>query len=241
MLWRLARGAGEEGLCAPRPTSPQDQGGYLILRPFLTLSRGFIRETLNKHEIPFSIDQSNTSSRYLRNRLRANTLQSWKSDSDRDVLKGVEASRDQLEEVSQALDHWAVEIEECNSFEKSIDLVVLKKLPRAMRRKIIVRWLRSKRLFPTTKTLNEVLDGLERGLSLKANLSPESLLSLNEKSIDIICSLKFLANWELLASICGKMEFPPNANHKSGNSGSIRCRDHSNMLWGNQPRSGSLD
>lgn len=210
MLWRLARGAGEEGLCAPRPTSPQDQGRYLILRPFLNLSRGFIRETLKKHEIPFSIDQSNTSSRYLRNRLRGNTLQSWKSDSDRDVLKGVEASRDQLEEVSQALDHWAVEIEECNSFEKSIDLVVLKKLPRAMRRKIIVRWLRSKRLFPTTKTLNEVLDGLERGLSLKANLSPESSLSLNEKSIDIICSRKFPSpTWATHAlPFVGRWSFP---------------------------------
>ena len=142
--------------------------------------------------------------------LGANTLQSWKSDSDRDVLKGVEASRDQLEEVSQALDHWAVEIEECNSFEKSIDLVVLKKLPRAMRRKIIVRWLRSKRLFPTTKTLNEVLDGLERGLSLKANLSPESSLSLNEKSIDIICSLKFPSpTWATHAlPFVGRWSFP---------------------------------
>ena len=124
------------------------------------------------------------------------------------VLKGVEASRDQLEEVSQALDHWAVEIEECNSFEKSIDLVVLKKLPRAMRRKIIVRWLRSSASFPT-KTLNEVLDGLERGLSLKANLSPESSLSLNEKSIDIICSLSSLRQpGQLMHFHLWKMEFP---------------------------------
>ncbi len=89
LLWRIPRGVGIEGICSPRPVERQE--GALILRPFLGLSRKEIRASLNKLHIKWRQDSSNKSVKYLRNRLRGNTMIHWKSDSDRNLLDGVKA------------------------------------------------------------------------------------------------------------------------------------------------------
>ena len=70
ILWRMARGAGPEGLSAPRPVSVQRNGKCLFLRPFITVSSEYIRANLVKYGIPFVVDKTNASSLYCSNRLR---------------------------------------------------------------------------------------------------------------------------------------------------------------------------
>ena len=190
ILWRMARGAGPEGLSAPRPVSLQQNSKFLFLRPFISLSSEYIRQNLVKHGIPFVVDKSNASSLYLRNRLRKNTVPIWKADSDRDILRGVARSRDQLEEANDALEQWADEIELTFSAREALELFHLKKLPRAMRRKITFRWLRRKGVAPSDKIMDQVLDKVQEGAQLKINLSTGLSLFLNEKRLEVLSDEK---------------------------------------------------
>ena len=190
ILWRMTRGAGPEGLSAPRPVSVQRNGKCLFLRPFITVSSEYIRKNLVKHGIPFVVDKTNASSLYLRNRLRKNTVPSWKADSDRDILRGVARSRDQLEEANDALEQWADEIELTFSAKEALELFHLKKLPRAMRRKITFRWLRRKGAAPSDKIMDQVLEKLQEGVQLKINLSAGLSLYLTEKSMKVVSDEK---------------------------------------------------
>tara|TARA_B100001057_G_scaffold33179_1_gene30133 strand:+ start:77 stop:1525 length:1449 start_codon:yes stop_codon:yes gene_type:complete len=186
MLWRISRGASPEGLSAPRPVSIQQKGKRLFLRPFITVSSEYIRENLLAYGIPFVVDKTNASTMHLRNRLRKNTVPSWKADSDRNVLKGVARSRDELEEANDALDQWADELEQAFSLEEELELRPLRKLPRAMRRKIIFRWLSNKGAAPSGKLMDQILDKLQEAAHFKINLSEDLSLFLNEERIEVL-------------------------------------------------------
>lgn len=101
MLWRMPRGVGVEGLSAPRPSHSFEN--FHFVRPFLSFPRDVIRENLKTAGIPWREDVSNKKTQYLRNRLRMNTLVSWKKDSDRDLLNGVGKTRELIQEQDDAL------------------------------------------------------------------------------------------------------------------------------------------
>ena len=103
-LWRLSRGASPHGLCSPQPVTIH--GSFKFLRPFLSFSRKEIRENLKNLQIPWREDETNQSDKFLRNRIRKKVLTSWKSEVDRDLLKGVERSRDLIEEQNEAVEIW---------------------------------------------------------------------------------------------------------------------------------------
>lgn len=139
LLWRIPRGVGVEGICSPRPIERQE--GAFILRPFLVFTRKDIRESLQKAHINWRQDSSNKSEKYLRNRLRKNTLNHWKADSDRDLLDGVKRTRELLDEQNQALNQWAEDAYR-NSIEiHQIKTSLLSKYPQAIRRKVLTFWL----------------------------------------------------------------------------------------------------
>ena len=138
LLWRIPRGVGVEGICSPRPIERLE--GTLILRPFLGLSRKEIRKSLKKVHINWRQDSSNKSEKYLRNRLRKNTLNHWKSDSDRDLLGGVKRTRELLDEQDRALNQWAEEAYRNSSDIHKIKISLLFKYPQAIRRKVLTFW-----------------------------------------------------------------------------------------------------
>ena len=139
LLWRIPRGVGIEGICSPRPIERQE--GVLLLRPFLVFTRKHIRKSLQKAHIEWRQDSSNKSEKYLRNRLRKNTLNHWKADSDRDLLDGVKRTRELLDEQDQALNQWT-EDAYLNSIEfHKIKTSLLSKYPQAIRRKVLTFWL----------------------------------------------------------------------------------------------------
>ena len=67
-LMRLARGSGLEGLSCMRETSLKN--GVLIVRPLLDKSPKMLRQYLQQRNIRWVEDESNTDTKYLRNRLR---------------------------------------------------------------------------------------------------------------------------------------------------------------------------
>ena len=160
LLWRIPRGVGIEGLCAPRPV--QELGNYHQVRPLLTLSRDYIRKALKREGIEWRDDSTNNSAVYLRNRIRKNTLTQWKADSDRDVLQGVCRTRDLLDEQNAALEQWAREIlrEYCDDLALRVGGLI--SYPRGLIRKVIKLWLVEKMNISiiSHSNLDQILDRL---------------------------------------------------------------------------------
>ena len=139
LLWRIPRGVSVDGLISPQSVS--QVGCLSFIRPFVTLSRQFIRVALKKCSIPWREDASNQENEYLRNRLRNLVLPQWAEASDRDLLQGVAKTVDLLSQDSKALEHYAQEsYRACKAGEK-LDFEGLIKLPCAIQRRVLIKWL----------------------------------------------------------------------------------------------------
>lgn len=106
MLMRLSRGAGLQGLCAPREVS-EAGGGLVFLRPALDWSREEIHDALSASGVRWREDETNASDLNYRARLRKEAIPSWGSASDRPIRPGVGRSRRMLAEDAEALDFAA--------------------------------------------------------------------------------------------------------------------------------------
>ena len=163
LLWRIPRGVSVDGLISPQAVS---QVGCLnFLRPFVTLGRQFIRDTLQKCSIPWREDASNQENEYLRNRMRNSVLPQWNEASDRDLLQGVAQTVDLLRQDSKALEHYAKEsYKQCKAGEK-LDFEGLIKLPCAIQRRVLTKWLEEIECkFATPKSLSAKTGRLVKSL-----------------------------------------------------------------------------
>ena len=139
LLWRIPRGVSVDGLISPKAVSQVDS--LCFIRPFIKLSRQFIRDTLKKCSIPWREDASNQENEYLRNRMRNSVLPHWTGASDRDLLQGVAQTVDLLSQDSKALEHYSREsYNECKVGEK-LDFKGLVKLPCAIQRRVLIKWI----------------------------------------------------------------------------------------------------
>ena len=176
MLWRMPRGVGVEGLSAPRPSHSFEN--FHFVRPFLSFPRDVIRENLKTAGIPWREDVSNKKTQYLRNRLRMNTLVSWKKDSDRDLLNGVGKTRELIQEQDDAL-HVLAESAyiECKKEDK-IHINQLLKKPKGIARKVLTFWI--SREFTQDLIhhyhLNDILNFIYDRKSFKIQISKEHVI-----------------------------------------------------------------
>ena len=69
VLFRLIRGTGPHGL-AGIPKARMSEGGYLIVRPLLTIERREIEAYIADNKLKPNIDKSNNENTYTRNRIR---------------------------------------------------------------------------------------------------------------------------------------------------------------------------
>ena len=141
LLWRIPRGVSVDGLTGPKPVS--EVGSLVFLRPFISLSKEFITNALNQCAIPWREDKSNQENLYLRNKMRHTVLPAWKASCDRDLLKGIDSTRELLEQDSIALDFHANETFEKCSLGEAVNLDVLSKYPVATQRRVLTKWLTS--------------------------------------------------------------------------------------------------
>ena len=155
LLWRISRGASPEGLTSPSPYKIYK--GLVFLRPFLTFSRQDIRESLESFSIPWVDDETNFEPKYQRNRLRLNVTGLWKSSVDRDLLTGVQQTRDLVEEQNEAISEWV-----SRAYEQVIDEGGVRKklfldLPSAIKRGVLITWLASMKIEFSHKQLTEII------------------------------------------------------------------------------------
>lgn len=80
VLMRLLRGAGLNGLAGMRLTASAPYYPYLILiRPLLTTTRMEIETYCALHQLQYRTDETNTDTRYLRNRMRHEVIPSLRA------------------------------------------------------------------------------------------------------------------------------------------------------------------
>ena len=142
LLWRIPRGVSVDGIIGPKPVSKI--GSIVFLRPFISLSKEHITKALTQCSIPWREDKSNKQDYYLRNKMRHTVIPAWKDSCDRDLLHGIDATRNLLEQDSIALDFHAKEAYEACRFGEAINLDVLLKYPTATQRRLLKKWLTSK-------------------------------------------------------------------------------------------------
>lgn len=149
VLMRLSRGSGAGGLAAPRPVQ-EIKNGTIRIRPLLNLQAASIREILSKAGAHWREDASNESDVFLRNRVRHRVLPALKAASEADVLAGIAAAREQLEQDDAALEAWLEEILSAASKRAEGDFSALVGRPIALARRAVFYWL-------LTNGLGEVL------------------------------------------------------------------------------------
>ena len=138
LVMRLGRGSGLAGLVAPRPVQ-LSHDKIVRLRPFLTLSKKALVEHLKWLGIPWREDESNQTDQFLRNRVRNHVLPAWLAvEPGRDIVAGMAASRELLQEDADALDSLSASI---GALHRSrLDLKKLEGAPKALVRRLLYKW-----------------------------------------------------------------------------------------------------
>lgn len=103
LLMRVARGAGTDGLAAPRPVSRRPDG-RIFARPLLDFSKGEIVAALRECGIPWREDETNAGTDYFRNRVRNRALPELRAAAP---FENFARSRRLAEEDADALDALA--------------------------------------------------------------------------------------------------------------------------------------
>lgn len=106
LLMRLTRGAGTDGLAAPRKISPQADG-RIFVRPLLDFPKEKILTALRNCKIPWREDTTNAGTDYFRNRVRNRVLPELRAIAP---FENIARSRKLAEEDADALDFFANEI-----------------------------------------------------------------------------------------------------------------------------------
>ena len=106
LLMRLTRGAGTDGLAAPRKISVQ-RDGRIFVRPLLEISKKEILAALRACEIPWKEDLTNAGTDYFRNRVRNRVLPELRAAAP---FENIARSRKLAEEDADALDFLAEKI-----------------------------------------------------------------------------------------------------------------------------------
>ena len=140
MLWRLPRSSTVSGLISPKPVALNNE--LLLIRPLINHSRQDIRRFLKKINFPWREDDSNSTPKYLRNRIRSNVLPRWKESVDRDLIKGISKTRRLLQQDDEALWYYSkIAYNQC-SVGNSIKIHKFNDYPLAVRRRVFRLWVK---------------------------------------------------------------------------------------------------
>jgi len=179
----------------PTPEIPR---GRVHLRPLLTLSRAEIEAALRECGIPWREDATNTGGEFFRNRIRRDVLPALitvtelrraasassgvgeaegakadiKKAEARDALAGMALSRELLDEDAAALEAWADAVAKTVIREGAVDLPELASAPRAVKRRVLYRWLREHAGAPllSRQAFESLLTAIEAAKSTRQSL-----------------------------------------------------------------------
>ncbi|MBK1877164.1 tRNA lysidine(34) synthetase TilS [Pelagicoccus mobilis] len=214
LLMRLSRGAGVQGLSAPREVS-EAGGGLVFLRPLLNVGREQIRQQLRAAGADWREDVTNASDANYRARLRKTALPAWEQAADRSVRAGVSRSRRLLEEDAEALEKWADELWELawDEGRKALKRRELEKMPKAMRRRILSRLPGGEGIAATA--LEKVLSALDERTRLVVEAKRGLFYELREDSVGLLKREPDAPEWGAFQLPLGTSAFLPGGERVS--------------------------
>ncbi len=131
LLLRLARGAGPEGLAAPRAAQPF-RDGTRRLRPLLRHRREALRDALAAAGVPWREDATNARPGAPRNRVRLAALPALEAALGSGLHEGLARASDNLADAADALRAWLGELGGLPGADGVSRLVALRGRPRAL-------------------------------------------------------------------------------------------------------------
>ena len=158
-LLNLFRGAGTTGLSAMRPVSKRRVAGVdlSIVRPLLGVWRSEIDQYIREHRLKFREDASNKSLTPLRNRIRHRIIPYLEKTIDRNIRRNIWRAATILADEDTWIEH---QLSDSNGVDLSV--AQLKKLPTALQRREIARWLRRQNIsnigFEAIERVRSLLD-----------------------------------------------------------------------------------
>jgi tRNA(Ile)-lysidine synthase len=144
VLMNLFRGTGSAGLGGIRETSTQTINGVRleIIRPLLATSREELLAYAIEEKIRFREDASNTDRKFLRNRVRHDLLPQLTEIFGRDIRPAIHRLATQCQSESTYFDERIQE----DADQATLSVAHLRKLPLALQRRLIHRWLHSQNI-----------------------------------------------------------------------------------------------
>ena len=144
VLMNLFRGTGNLG--GMRASSEvRIKGGRLeLLRPFLGVWRSTLNTYLDEQELRFREDESNVSTLFLRNRIRANLMPCLKETFRRDVTRAVARVAELAAGESDFLDALVAGSDVAGRVNGQLSVPKLRALGIALQRRVILAWLRER-------------------------------------------------------------------------------------------------
>jgi len=165
LLFNLLRGSGATGLGAMRGETMR--GELQVLRPLLGVWREEIDRYVAEHRLEYREDSSNADPQHTRNRLRHEVVPLLGKVFGREVRRALWRSAEILREEDALL---AMSPELVAARDHELPLAVVKPLPVAMQRRLILAWLRARGIANVGFEEVENVRGLVAGAVAKINL-----------------------------------------------------------------------
>ncbi len=172
-LQRLARGAGIDGLAAPRPVHVFEGDEPVHLRPLLDMSAAVLRGHLEGAGIPWREDASNADLGIARNALRGKFIPELEGMLGRDASAGAARTRRLLQADAVALESLArTALPEAYEGVASLTRECLRSMPEALGRRALTAWLQGCGVLASLSAsgLDSLLEAL-RGREMKGRQS----------------------------------------------------------------------
>lgn len=158
-LINLFRGAGSSGLSAMREVSNRhiDDVDLTIVRPFLGIWRTQIDDYIRKHRLKFREDASNKDVALLRNRIRRQIIPHL----EKTVGRNIRPSIWRAATIAAEEENW-IEMQLPDETAAELSVLELRKLPTALQRREILKWLRLRKIsnvgFDVVENVRTMLD-----------------------------------------------------------------------------------
>ena len=183
-LINLFRGAGSTGLSAMREVSNRriDNVNLTIVRPFLGIWRTQVDDYVRKHRLKFREDASNRDVALLRNRIRRQIIPYL----EKTVGRNIRPSIWRTATIAAEEENW-IEKQLPRETPAELSVLELRKLPTALQRREILKWLRLRKIssvgFDMVENIRTMLDPDSR--IAKVNLPQDQHVRRRAKKVFI--------------------------------------------------------
>ncbi len=196
MLMRLMRGAGLEGLCAPRAIAFSNS--LTKIRPLLTLTKVEIQTALKKFGIAWREDESNFTNIFLRNKIRNEILPLIENLSDIDFSSSTLRTHNLLEEDAKFVEE--IFLKETKFTNGKIKLSKLASNSTALLRRAVQKILAKNNQRLRASAVDLFLENCKKGSAKTSLKSGFLFFNAKERTLEILQKENF-KSWAMPLSL----------------------------------------